>query len=664
MPAAPVAAQSQWRGIWADCFHPGFKSTAEIDTLVGRAAEGRYNAIVAEVLGFQDRGTLGHGAYWDSSIVPRAQDVSGGIDPLSYLCNRAAAHGIQVHAWLVTYRVCETWPPVGNTFLAGHPEFLSVPRAGIDADPVVPVGKHYLLDPGSPDVQDYLVSIVRELVSRYPIDGINWDYVRYTQYDAGYPARSSYEMSGLKRFQRIYNRTDVPSSSDSSWNDFRRRTIDELVRRCRAEIVDAVQDPDQAVIQTADVLATWYAPSSFTSSQAYLYFQNWKLWAESGWLDAVIPMNYKREHCPDQAAMFRSWIDKAVIWKGPRHAYCGQGSYLNSMADSVSQMQYVLNVKGAEGACNYSYWGSRAMETICDDNDPWTHDPAWFPYVAGAIYTAPASPPSLPWRDPATAVEGTVWGQVLQHTTGEPLDDATVTVSERPAVKTDGNGYYTVTLVPATPAGRAYPITVSKAGITSTYYPAATVYAGSLVRYDFSLGAPAPIIELSTTSLNPTAESGQNPPEDVLQVRASPGRAPLNYTVSVNADWLSVSPSAGISRGEEDEITVAYNATGLTAGTHIAAITVSDPYALNNPQSVAVRLWVPKACDFDQDEDVDQEDFGHLQKCLTGVGVPQILPACLNASVDGDSDVDENDVQIFITCLSGPNVPSDPNCFN
>lgn len=662
--ANPAAAQTtQWRGMWVDCFHVGFKSTSQIDTLVQRAVEGKYNVIVAEVMGYQDQGSSGHGAYWNSQIVPRATDIVGGIDPLGYLCQKANAAGIQVYAWLVTYRASGSWPPTGNTLLVNHPEYFMVPMAGIDSDPVVPVGDDCVLDPGSPDVQNYLISIVRELVTSYPIHGINWDYIRYTQYDAGYPARSSYANSSLKRFQRLYNRSDIPSSSDSQWNDFRRRTIDELVRRCRAEIANIRTNPNQPVALTADVFATGSAPTDFTASQAYKYYQNWKLWIESGWLDAVMPMNYKRDHCPDQYNMYRSWIDKTVLWKGSRHAYCGQGNYMNSFANSVTQMQYVFS-KGAEGVCNYSYVGTRADETICDDSDPWSNDPAWYAHVGSTIYASAAVPPALPWRNPATATEGTLWGQVINFNTGLPVEDTSVTVYGKPAVKTDANGYYTITMIPAVAAGTSYGLTVSKSGMVTLSYPGVRVYAGELNRYDFSMNAPSPQIVLSTNGFTRILPTGQALPAEQFQVRAAAGRGFLNYTINENVSWLSVSPTSGISYGEDDPITIAYSTTGLIPGTYVGNISVIDVAANNSPQTLTVTLKIPKPCDFDYDSDVDQEDFAYMQSCLTGVGIAVTNPACSNASVDGDADVDEFDVQKFIACLSGPGVESNSSCLN
>jgi len=66
--------------------------------------------------------------------------------------------------------------------------------------------------------------------------------------------------------------------------------------------------------------------------------------------------------------------------------------------------------------------------------------------------------------------------------------------------------------------------------------------------------------------------------------------------------------------------------------------------------------------DFDIDDDVDQEDFGHLQECMNGNGTPQDDPECLDACLDEDEDVDMTDWTIFHGCMTGPNIPADPNC--
>jgi PKD repeat protein len=96
-------------------------------------------------------------------------------------------------------------------------------------------------------------------------------------------------------------------------------------------------------------------------------------------------------------------------------------------------------------------------------------------------------------------------------------------------------------------------------------------------------------------------------------------------------------------------------------GDHLALLTVTDNDGLTNTASVEISV-APQPGDFDDDLDVDQEDFGHFQACMTGPGIPVTDADCLDARLDGDCDVDRNDLNIFLGCASGTNVPADPAC--
>ncbi len=77
-----------------------------------------------------------------------------------------------------------------------------------------------------------------------------------------------------------------------------------------------------------------------------------------------------------------------------------------------------------------------------------------------------------------------------------------------------------------------------------------------------------------------------------------------------------------------------------------------------------VRSLQTHPLDFDADDDVDQEDFGLVQACLSGDQLPQWDVKCKMARLDADTDVDVVDVRMFLECLSGPNSPADPGCLN
>ncbi|MDX2197973.1 MAG: family 10 glycosylhydrolase [Phycisphaerae bacterium] len=479
-----ASAQTSFRAFWADAFSPGYKNASEVNSMISRALAARYNAIIVEVVAFHDNVGVGHGAYYNSTILPKATDIASNFDPLATVIAQAHANNIEVHAWIVPYRVSSVWPPSGNALLTANPQWLMAESANIGAGPTKIGGStgYFTLDPGSPDAQEYLTSIVRELVTNYQIDGINLDYIRYVQTNAGYPASNSYTNSGLQRFRDLTGFVGTPpSTGNTAWNDFRRQTIDEYVRRLRAEIPSITSNPRQPLRYSADLICFGNAPASFTSSDPYNLFSNWRMWMEQGWLDMAIPMNYKREHVSNEATWYRNWVNSANTWTYNRHFVAGQGNYLNTMAGSVAQLSYALN-NGADGICTFSYDATADQNTNGTPEADWT----WYTaYLPTNLFTTTATPPTMPWRNPATATEGTLWGRVTDAATDAPIDGATVQVGALPAVKTDGNGYYVVTLVPAGASGTAYNIAANAPGCPISNANNILVTRAGLTRRDF-----------------------------------------------------------------------------------------------------------------------------------------------------------------------------------
>lgn len=84
------------------------------------------------------------------------------------------------------------------------------------------------------------------------------------------------------------------------------------------------------------------------------------------------------------------------------------------------------------------------------------------------------------------------------------------------------------------------------------------------------------------------------------------------------------------------------------------------------PHPPVLEVWTarPRA-DFDGDNDVDQEDFGYLQACMSDTATGY-LPGCQEADLADDSArrVDSNDAVAFLGCLSYPGVPvTDDACY-
>jgi hypothetical protein len=140
-----------------------------------------------------------------------------------------------------------------------------------------------------------------------------------------------------------------------------------------------------------------------------------------------------------------------------------------------------------------------------------------------------------------------------------------------------GNGTVTLSATTGTLAANTYTSTVTlsgAAGVTPVTVPVT-----------FTVTA-APNITLNPSSLTYTATEGAaNPTNQTVSLTTSGGT--LNWTVSDNVSWLTVSPPSGSSNGT---LTASVNTSGLTAGTQTGTITVSATGA--SSKTVAVTLTV------------------------------------------------------------------------
>ena len=101
-PTPVTLGPPQYRGLWADAFHEGFKSQAQAERLLQDAQRANVNALFIQVRKAGD-------AYYNDSFEPRAGDIQGPprFDPLAFLIKRAhsANPRLEVHAWVNVFYV-------------------------------------------------------------------------------------------------------------------------------------------------------------------------------------------------------------------------------------------------------------------------------------------------------------------------------------------------------------------------------------------------------------------------------------------------------------------------------------------------------------------------------------------------------------------------------
>ena len=359
-------ARSEFRGAWVTAWDHGFLSPSEANATVAAAKAAHINALFIQVRKVGD-------AYYDSQFEPRATNISAvSYDPLGYIIDRAHSQGIEVHAWINVLRVQS---PGGSNadpshVRNSHPEWLTRDASGRTKGT-----DGYFLDPGLPEVQDYTVGIVADILSNYNVDGIHLDYVRYPG------SKYGYNEEAVSRFNTRFGRSGSPSPDDPQWLSWRRSQITALVRSIYSE-ANAIR-PEVKV--SAATICWGDLGSSFERTDAYREaLQDWAGWMREGIVDAVVPMNYRNERSATGAEQYRRWLHGMVQWQNGRHIYAGQ-IIRDDLPGAVAQLR-ASRAAGTDGMVCFAFNDTPARA-------------AFVSAVSRSVYSEPAEAPSMPWKE-------------------------------------------------------------------------------------------------------------------------------------------------------------------------------------------------------------------------------------------------------------------------
>lgn len=319
---------------------------------------------------FQVRGN--GDAFYQSSYEPWSHLLTGtlgqdpGWDPLQYAITVAKEMNLELHAWINTFPCWRgTSDPIATTPpqpYAAHPDWVVCDSNGVQ----MPKSDHYVsFSPGNPEARRHIKNIVLEICSRYDIDGIHFDYIRYPE---GSTAKGySHDAVSVSRFR---SRVDNPLQLD--WEDWQREQITEFI----AGTYNAITSIKPSIKVSAAVLGNYNMPGWNGYHKVY---QDAARWAEIGKLDIIVPMSYASRENGRFQALIERWKSLPNM---DRPIAAGLGVWMMPFQEVLQEIDDARNT-GLEGVVFF------AISSL---------DSARWDSLRIEKFQCPAIPPALPWK--------------------------------------------------------------------------------------------------------------------------------------------------------------------------------------------------------------------------------------------------------------------------
>src|SRR5690554_751043 len=256
-----VSLSADIRGLWVMAWD--LKTPEQIDRMVEFALANNITQIFAHTR-YRGDALYTPNRIFDTYANPEPRSYilnNDHFDPLAYLIDVAARSDIEVHAWVtvfvVTPKTVENLPPQHIYYT--RKEWITEDFRGYQMSYDSYEGAY--LDPGIPEVHDYLIDIFLDIVNNYQVAGMQLDYIRYPDSQYGYNplAIEHYRQSG-------YDASD--------FHRWKSDQISRFVRRFYAEI--KYQNP--GLLVSAAVI------SNLERAQRK-YYQDWTDWLDEGIID-------------------------------------------------------------------------------------------------------------------------------------------------------------------------------------------------------------------------------------------------------------------------------------------------------------------------------------------------------------------------------------------
>jgi uncharacterized lipoprotein YddW (UPF0748 family) len=318
----------------------------ELLAILDRAKVLNFNAIIFQVRPSADAMYASRTDPWSVFLTGRCGAApSPGWDPLEFAVEEAHRRGLELHAWFNPYRALmgdESRDLPSNHIARRRPDL------------VRKYGDMLWLDPGEPEVPEYVLGVVMDVVRRYDIDGVHFDdyFYPYVKRDSKGRAIAFPDSTSYAKYQKGGGRL--------ARDDWRRDNVNRLVKGTH----DAIKREKPQVRFGISPFGIWKSgvPPGVKGMSAYseLYADS-RLWLASGWVDYLSPQLYWGIGAKEQSfpALLSWWASQAPrgtrVWPGLYTERTGDGSKKGYSRDEIANQIEATRRSGVtDGAIHFS----------------------------------------------------------------------------------------------------------------------------------------------------------------------------------------------------------------------------------------------------------------------------------------------------------------------
>ncbi|MHC1780598.1 MAG: glycoside hydrolase family 10 protein [Bacteroidales bacterium] len=196
-----------------------------------------------------------------------------GRDPLKELIDEAHKKGIKVHAWFEFGFSSSYKESDGGIIIRKKPHWAS---RDINGDIVSKNGFQWM-NPFHPEVQEFILDLIKEVVTNYNIDGVQGD-----DRLPALPSIGGYDEYTTELYKSEHGNITPPENyRDKEWVEWRASLLTYFQGKLYREVKKIKPD---IIVSTAPSIHPWAKEE---------YLQDWPEWVKRGYTDLVIPQVYR-----------------------------------------------------------------------------------------------------------------------------------------------------------------------------------------------------------------------------------------------------------------------------------------------------------------------------------------------------------------------------------